>query len=145
MSAFRDVVAAHHRDSDAILVAGREPCITLAHEERNKVRERRFRVVRFDQVEGLAVRRSWIMAVLLCPGDHARAVARWVLAGDHDPRRVAFYLHPTTDVRAALGPWHREGLHVHTIRKVTTWKALHKHFGAHWNVRVWDDFHDHQS
>lgn len=142
MAAFRDVVAAHHRDSDAILVAGREPYITIAREERAKVRGRTFRVVRFDEVEGLTVRRSWAMAVLVCPGDDVAPVARWVLAGDRDPRRVVFYLHPRVDIHRALAPWHREGLQVHTMRRVTGWKQLHKHFGAHWNVRVWDDFRD---
>lgn len=140
MATFRDVVAAHHRDSDAVLVAGREPCISIARDERDKVSGRSFRVVAFDELPKVKVRRSWIMAVLLCPGDDATEVASWVLAGDRDPRRVIFYTHPATNLRAALAPWRAAGLHVHAAWTVSSWRALHKHLGAHWNVRIWDDF-----
>lgn len=140
MAAFRDVVAAHHKESDAVLVAGREPCIGIARDERDKVSGRSFRVVAFADLPKLKVRKSWIMAVLLCAGDDAGAVAQWVMAGDRDPRRVIFYTHPATDLRAALAPWHAAGLHVHATWTVASWKALHKHLGAHWNVRIWDDF-----
>lgn len=144
MPAFRDVVAAHHRDSDAVLVAAREPCVTIAEEERDHVSGRSFRVVTFEDLPGLKVRKSWIMAVLLCPGDDAGPVAAWVRSGGRDPRRVLFYLHPRTDARAALRPWHEAGLHAYAVWTVPNWKALHKHLGAHWNVRIYDDSRTHR-
>jgi hypothetical protein len=140
MPTFSEVVAAHHTESDAVLVAGSEPCITLAAEERKNVRGRSFRVVSFGDLPKLKVRASWIMAVLLCPADDAGPIADWLLSAKRDPRRVIFYVHPGTDVREALRPWHQAGLPVHATWTVSDWKALHKHLGAHWNVRIFDDF-----
>ncbi|MCA1814536.1 MAG: hypothetical protein LC624_11400 [Halobacteriales archaeon] len=139
-SDFRSVVRAHHGASEGILVAGREPCITIAQDERRSVRGRSFRIVAPEQLPLVGVGASWIMAVLLCPGDDAAPVARWVRGGGHDARRVLFYLHPDTDLRAALEPWARAGLVAGATWTVASWKQLHKHLGAHWNVRIFDDF-----
>lgn len=71
--------------------------------------------------------------------------ARWprgsrMGAATPDPRRVLFYLHADTDPRQALVPWHEAGLPVHSTWTVETWRELHKHLGAAWNVRIYDDF-----
>lgn len=140
MGRFRDVVAKHHEDSDAVLVADREPCITIAHDERDNVTGRSFRIVAPNELDHLDLRLSWIAAVLLCPGNATEDVARWVRETDRDPRRVLFYLHPDTDAREALEAWHEEGLPIHSTWTVADWKELHKHLGQHWNVQVYDDF-----
>lgn len=140
MGRFHDVVAEHHGDSDAVLVADREPCITIAYDERENVTGRSFQIVAPDELDTLDLRATWIMAVLLCPGDDAEAVRAWVEEDDRDPRRVLFYLHTDTDAREALAPWHEAGLHVHSTWTVSSWKEFHKHFGAQWNVQVFDDF-----
>lgn len=140
MNPFRDVVAAHHRDSDAVLVAAREPCISIAYDERENVAGRSFRLVEPGRLGELSLRPSWIMAVLLCPGDDAARIADWVRAENQDPRRILFYFVTGTDPRAALAPWRTAGLPVHSVWTVTNWADLHKHFGAAWNVRVFDDF-----
>lgn len=140
MSLFRDIVAKHHRDSEAILVAARDPCITIAYDERANVVGRSFRIAAPEGLARLEPRASWIMAILLCPGDDTREVAEWAKKGAREPRRVLFYLHPTTDARKALASWRDAGLPVLSTWTVDTWKALHTHFGAAWNVRVFDDF-----
>lgn len=142
MSRFRDVVAAHHGDSDAVLVASREPCVTIAVDEAENVSGRSFQVVHPDGLPGLDLRDSWIAAVLLCPGDDAGPVAGWVEDGDRDPRRVLFYLHVDTDPRKALGPWAEAGLPVHSVWTVEDWTDLHTHLGSHWNNQVYQDFAD---
>lgn len=140
MSVFRDVVAAHHAESDAILVASREPCISIAYDERRAAKGRSFRVVDPGALGSLALRKSWRLAVLLCPGDDTELVAEWFLSGRRDARRVIFYLHPQTDARKALGAWWDADLPVVATWAVKDWKELHRHFGAAWNVRVFDDF-----
>lgn len=142
MATFRDVVAAHHDDSDAVLVAAREPCITIAHAEDANVTGRSFTICRPDELADLELSDSWILAALLCPGDDAEPIARWIEAGDRDPRRVVFYLHEDADGREALTPWHDADLPVHATWTISSWKELHKHLGAAWNVRVHDDFKD---
>jgi hypothetical protein len=140
MSLFRDVVTKHHSDSDAVLVAAQEPCISIAYDERENVAGRSFRIEHPDGLADLMLRESWIMAVLLCPGDNASLVAAWVRAGNRDPRRILFYVHPRTNPRKALAPWRESGLPVHSTWTVRNWRELHRHFGAAWNVRVFDDF-----
>lgn len=140
MGRFREIVAKHHEDSDAVLVAEGEPCITIAHDERTNVTGRSFRIAAPDELDDLELRSSWITAVLLCPGDGTGTAARWARDGDRDPRRVLFYLHPETDASAALAAWHEAGLHVHSTWTVSNWRQLHKHLGNHWNVQVYDDF-----
>lgn len=137
---FRDVVVEHHTDSDAILVAAREPCLSIAHDEKAHVSGRSFRVITPEGLDEIKPRPSWIMAVLLCPGDDAGPVTTWVQDGGRDPRRVLFYLHADTDPRHALDPWHEAGLPVHSTWTIETWRQLHKHLGTAWNVRIYDDF-----
>ncbi len=127
---FRDVVAEHHVDSDAILVAGREPCLSIAHDEATNVSGRSFHIITPEELGQLEPRPSWIMAVLLCPGDEASSVAAWLQAGGRDPRRVLFYLHKDTDPRQALAPWHEAGLAIHSTWTIRTWRELHKHLGG---------------
>lgn len=140
MGVFHDVVAEHHGDSQAFLLARSEPCITIAYDEKENVTGRSFSVVRPDELDDLEVASSWIMAVLLCPGDTSRSLAEWIQAHDRDPSRVLFYLHPDTDPIPALEPWEEAGLQVHSTWTVEDWKPLHKHFGQHWNVQIFDDF-----
>lgn len=140
MSIFRDVVAAHHQDSDAVLVAATDPCLSIAYDESANVTGRSFRIDRPQGLAGLELRASWLMAVLLCPGDDTSLVSAWVRGGDRDPRRILFYLHPTTDARRALAAWREAGFPVLSTWTVESWKELHAHFGAAWNVRVFDDF-----
>lgn len=137
---FRDVVAKHHPDSDAVLVASREPCISIAHDEEVNVRGRSFTIASPETLEDLTLRASWLMAVLLCPGDETGQIVHWVRDNDRDPRRIIFYLHTDTDPRATLEAWHEADLPVHSAWTIEDWKQLHKHFGAAWNVRVYDDF-----
>lgn len=137
---FRDVVAKHHTDSSAVLVANREPCISIALDEDANVHGRSFLHASPDDLDELELEDSWIMAVLLCAGDTTEHLANWSLEEDRDPRRVVFYVHTDTDPRAALEAWHEAGLPVHSTWTIENWRQLHKHFGAAWNVRVYDDF-----
>lgn len=139
MGQYSDIVRAHHKESDGVLVAGREPCITIAYEERENVSGRSFTVVPVDEIHRLEVRESWFMGLLLCPGDTTVEVRDWFFAGDHDPQRIVFYLHSKTKPRTALSAWHEAGLPVYATWTINSWQELHKHFGNHWNNQVYVD------
>lgn len=140
MGRFHDIVAKHHEGSDAVLVANREPCISIAEAEDENVTGRSFTISRPGELEGLDLGASWIMAALLCPEDTAKEVAEWIVSQDRAAHRVLFYLHPETDPQAALAPWAEAGLQIHNVWTVSTWRELHKHLGAHWNVQIFEDF-----
>jgi hypothetical protein len=80
------------------------------------------------------------MGVLLCRGDDTSELSQWVHGTDRDPRRIVFYPHPDVDVKKAFAAWSRADLPIHSTRPVTSWRELHRHFGAAWNVRIFDDF-----
>lgn len=55
--------------------------------------------------------RSWVLAVLVCPGDTLAGTASWVRGlAPRDRDRVYVYFHPHTDRVAALAPWYAAGL-----------------------------------
>lgn len=140
MTTFREIVAGHHRESEAVLLAGREPCITIAQDERRNVKGRRFRILNPEDLNAYIPRPSWLMAVLLCPGDDTMGLTTWAEGGGHAPERVIFYFHAETDAREALGAWHEAGKPIHSWWTIRDWKGLHRHFGEAWNVRIFDDF-----
>lgn len=142
MSLFSDIVREHHTDSDGVLVAAREPCISIAFDEQTNVPGRSFQMIHPDELDELELRESWKMAVLLCPGDDAGPIADWIDETGRDPKRVVFYLHEETSRRDALEPWDQAGLPIHAWWEISSWKELHKHFGAAWNNQVFDDFKD---
>jgi hypothetical protein len=136
----RDVVHPRRLDTLAVLVAGREPCVTLAHEDAARQGGRRFQVLAPDEVARFAFPPSWAMAVILCPSDDTAAVSRWAAASKAHPGRFAFFLHPDTDARAALAAWDAKGLPVLNAWPARTWRDLSRVFGAHLNSVAHDDF-----
>lgn len=139
MSRFSNVVRAHHKDSQGILVAEREPCISIAYDEKRNAAGRSFRIVPPDKLNDLTLKDSWCMGILLCPDDTTLKVARWFTEGGHEAHRVIFYLHHKTDARSALAAWHHAELSIHATWTIKSWRDLHKHFGNHWNNQVFLD------
>lgn len=140
MTEFRDLVAKHHKDSSAILVASREPCVAIAYDERVNAHGRAFQIVGPEELPSFQPPESWIMGVLLCPGDDTVGIASWADKHQIDGERIVFYIHRDTEYRAALKGWVEAGFSVHASWTIRSWRELHKHFGAAWNVRVFDDF-----
>lgn len=140
MGRFHDIVAKHHEESDAVLVANREPCISIAEDEEENVTGRSFTVARPGELGQLELQASWVMAVLLCPQDTAEKVAEWIVSENRPAHRVLFYLHPETSAEEALAPWEEADLQIHNTWTVSNWRELHKHLGSHWNVQIFEDF-----
>lgn len=133
-------VREHHPDAEGWLVASREPCITIRGREVQHVD----RVLRPTGPTGLPdpgdLPRSWMLAVLLCPGDDTALVAAWassIPAGERD--RVRFYHHPDVDLTGAFEAWYAAGLADPRTFEIQDFKTFHKQFGRHFNDQVYRD------
>lgn len=87
------------------LLATSGDCLTLRDEEIRHI-DRNLVEIGLDRLRTLRPEGSWILAVLLCPGDGTEALAAWAkaLPGD-EATRVVFYLAPGVDeaARSAVG------------------------------------------
>lgn len=85
--------------------------------------------------------KSWVLVVLICPGDTLEGVAEWVRRlPRRDRDRVYLYFHPRTDRVAALAPWHAAGLEDPVVSLAHDFKTFHKSFGARLNLQTYNDF-----
>src|SRR5688572_7337759 len=105
------IVAANWHKTSGFLLALRDPCIRLRDDELAAIRKNRVLV----GMDAAALARwtpppSWMLAVLLCPGDDAGPVVDWVRKQRADPDRVKFYVHKGTDPFQALAAWGAAGL-----------------------------------
>lgn len=107
-----NVVRAHRLDTTAYLVATQPNCLAIRRIEGEKVTGRRLRLASPD---GLPppdrLPSSWVVAVLLCPGDTTDALAAWTRALPLVLRhRIWFYEAPSLDPAVAYRAWHDAGL-----------------------------------
>lgn len=137
---YAEVVRAHHRKTTGYLLATQPGCRAIRTEEVRRVR-RRLLSIETGELTGLAPTGSWLLAVLLCPGDDTRDVARWARRPPPpDRERIRFYYHPRVDLQRALGAWVEAGLGSPLAAEVRDFASSHKAFGKHLNDRVWLDY-----
>lgn len=97
--------------------------------------------LRPEDLAGWDAEGSWLMAVLLCPGDSSAAIAAWARRHKADPDRIHFYAHKGTDPFEALAAWHRSGLPPPIVTEgITSWKEFHRRFGRDLTVRILQDW-----
>lgn len=135
---YASVVRANWAKTRGYLLAGREPCIRMRDEEVGNVR-RVLLAVHPDDLSSIKLSRSWILGVILCPGDSSAAVAEWVKTRRALPSRVWFFLHPDTDL-AALRDWKAAGYATDQVDVVASWQEIHPLFGAALSDQVYADF-----
>jgi hypothetical protein len=136
---YAEVVRAHHAKTTAYLLAAKPACASIRAEELLRVR-RRLEAIGPEDLERLKPGKSWLLAVLLCPGDDTEALAGWagrLPAAERD--RVRFYYRRGTDLQAALRAWRDAGLGPPLAAEVRDFASFHKLFGKHLNDRVWVD------
>lgn len=137
---WHEVVRAHHRDTEGLVVAQSGRCLELQADERDLVPGRRFQPLRPADLARRAFPRSWFMGVLLCPGDATDALAAW--ARDLPPAdvdRVHFYYVRGVDLQATLAGWRAAGLPEPALNEVRDFRSLHHLFGRHHGDRVYRD------
>ena len=137
---YAEVVRANHGKTTAFLLADKPACADLRAEEMRRVR-RRLEVLNAADLAKFRPKGSWLLAVLLCPGDETRALAAWagrLAAPDRD--RVRFYYTRQVDLASALRAWTEAGLAAPLAAEVRDFASFHKVFGKHLNDRVWADW-----
>ena len=139
---WHNVVADHWQKTTGFLLALRDPCLRIRDEELAAIRKNRVLV----GLDVAAMHRwtppaSWLLAVLVCPGDDLGPVVDWVRQKRADPDRVKFYLCRGANAFQALAVWEDAGLGEPFFEKgFTTWKDLHKAFGRDLAVRILQDW-----
>lgn len=137
---FSEVVRAHHSKSVGFVVAASAPCLGIRDDEIARVR-RNLRPVTPPGLPTPPPEGSWILAVMLCPGDDTASVAAW--AATLHPSlvdRIRFYHHPDTDLVAALTAWYAAGLPDPLTAEISDFASFHKQFGLDFNNQVYRDF-----
>jgi len=137
---FARVVGANHVRMKGWIWATSEPCTSIGEQEVRRIR-RNLETVRPGAVPPARAARRWgLVAVLLCPGDTAATVVAWLggLRGA-EPDRVRFYVHPGTDLVAALSPWFASGWDDPFTAEVEDFATFHRQFGWDFNNQVYRD------
>lgn len=147
-NARRAVVRAHMHGTTTFLVADRPPCTHTRDKEFTATRPKRGpqptgRVMVALDPAGLAaldLPRSWLVVVLLCPGDGTTEVAAFAKGlSPPDRERVVFYHHPDADLGAALKEWADSGLAPPPVEEAADFPELHSHLGGVINERIYQD------
>lgn len=127
----------------AFLLAGSDPCITIRDEELEVIQGNRVLVgLSFDDLRTWEPSGSWMLAVLLCPGDTTERLATWAAKRDIDTGRVHFYLHPETSW-GALETWHEAGYPTDQVDDdIDSWERLHRLFGLDLSEQIYKDWRD---
>lgn len=121
------------------MVASSEPCRSIRDQEVARIR-RQLRALEPEDLPRTIRAPSWMVGVLLCPGDGTETVARWAVALlEADRERVRFYHHPRVDLVAAFAAWYAGGLPDPVRAEVSDFKSFHKRFGWDFNNQVYRD------
>lgn len=134
-------VRAHWPKTTGFLLAFRQPCIAIRDQEIQAASGRVLVAGGIEDLEEWRPPKSWILGVLICPGDDVGPVAQWIQARKADASRVWFYLQPDVEV-SVLEPWEQAGHPADQYDSAADWKQLHKRFGLALNDQVYADWKD---
>lgn len=133
------VVRANVARTRGFLLAERHPCLDIRDREVESI-QRDLRPAVAATLADLDLPDSWMLAVILCPGDDTTAVAAW--AGQLQPRhvdRIRFYAHPEADLGDALAAWMDRRLPPPRVDETRDWGEFHRRFGLHLNDLVYQE------
>lgn len=135
------VVAAHWRDTVGFLYASQPGCIEIRDDELRKVRGNRVLVgVTPADLTRWKPTASWMMGVVLCPGDDVAELVAWAIKNGA-AERIRFYAYPKCDPFAVLQPWADAGLPNPAVDiDIGDWKRLHRRFGRDLAVQILQDW-----
>lgn len=139
------LIRAHRFDTTGYILADAPGCLSIQAEEVHRVRGRRLVPLRSKALPPRAqLPKSWIMAVVLCPGDATAALAAWARALPlADLGRIRFYEVEGVDAGPAYAGWIQGGLPALVLRfPVRDTPEFIRLFGRHLNQRI---VRDHRS
>lgn len=139
---WHDVVAANWKKTTGFILAREPQCLKVRDEELAAVRENRVLIgLSWSELDGWTPPASWILAVLVCPGDSVNELAAWAHRQKADPARIHFYVHEGADEYTALGSWAQVGLPDPAVDTgMTSWTEFHKKFGLDLAIRILQDW-----
>lgn len=141
---FAEVVRPHFDECDGVVVASSGQCLEIQAKEEEQVPGRDFSGVRPEDLPGLELEESWLVGILLCPGDETEEVSTWASTLDPtDLDRVRFYYTPDVDLVDAFGAWYEEGLPDPRTAEVEGWEDFHQTFGRDHSNQVYRDVQEH--
>ena len=136
-----EIIRRHRLDTTAFVVATQPNCLAIATLEAQKVTGRRLKLIRPDELaspERLPA--SWVVAVLLCPGDATAAIASWVRRLPSIARsRIWFYEAPGIDGAWAYAAWKDAGLGNPLADPFSGFLEFNKLFANDLNEQIYQD------
>ncbi len=136
----RDVIHPHRFETAGYLLATSAPCTRIVADE-VRIVKRTLYALTSGHAPPVSRPRSWVLAILVCPGDTLAGIAPWVRRlASRDRERVYVYFHPDTDQVAALAPWYKAGLDDPITSLAQDFRSFHKSFGARMNLQTYLDF-----
>lgn len=130
-----------------IVVASTGDCEDIRDQEIKAIADtgnRRFEARRPDRLPDPSSLGSWLMGVLLCPGDGTGEVAGWASSLDtEDIDRIRFYHLPGVDLVDALRGWYAQGLPDPRTADVEDWGSFHHEFGWDHVNQLYQDIRNH--
>lgn len=140
---WRETVRANWKKTAAFLLASAQPCIKIRDDELAAIKANRILVgLSPRDLQAWSPPASWLLAVVLCPGDTTTEVTAWARKSRADASRVHFYLHPDAD-RQVLAAWHEAGFPTERVdTDVDSWKRLHQLLGLALADRIVADWSD---
>lgn len=138
-SDYAAIVRAHHAATTGYVAAQGEDCLSIRDEEIARIR-RKLEPLALDQLAKVDTGGSWLLGVILCPGDDVTPLARWVARSPQAVRRrVRLYAHPDVDLVDALAPWYAADLDDPRVHIVSDFATFHRRFGNDLNDQVYED------
>jgi hypothetical protein len=132
-------VRANKSGTRGFILAHSHPCLDMRNREVHAI-QRDLEPAFSDNLEDLETPNSWMLAILLCPGDTTGQVAAWAKKRrSKDRDRIRFYAHPGVDLHDALAAWYAAGLPDPRVDEVKDWKQFHKAFGLDLNDQIYAD------
>lgn len=136
---YADIVRANWPKTLGAIVASSPAALAMQKRSISHV-QRKLRGVAPEDLAGLDLGGSWLVAVVLGPGDDTRKVASWAsgLANEQQPR-VRFYLLRGVKAADAFRAWYDAGLPDPLTSEVENWTTFHKRFGNELNNQIYRD------
>lgn len=137
-----EIIKAHRKDTTCYVLADTGTCLELKAQEVRRVTGRTLVPLTSARLPGTPPR-SWMLAVVLCPGDDTKRLAAWALRlRPADQDRIDFYEpQALPQVDAVYGAWTEAGLPDPNRFPVDDLAHLNRLLGLDLNRRI---LRDHQ-
>lgn len=138
-SDYASLVRANASRTKGFVLADSGECLDIRDAEIARI-QRSLRPITSKELEVLELPPSWLLGVILCPGDDMARVAAWTSQlPASDRERVRLYPHERCDLIAMLAPWYAGGLDDPRADEVRDFATFHRFFGNDLNDQIYAD------